>query len=131
MKDISIGTKGTAQMKVTPERLACAVGSGSLAVFATPMMTAVMEAAACNAIAAALEGEETTVGTALDIQHTAATPQGMTVTAEAEVTAVNGRELTFRVTASDDAGEIGSGTHKRFVVYAGRFQEKTDKRGQA
>ena len=55
----------------------------------------------------------------------------MTVTAEAEVTAVNGRELTFRVTASDGAGEIGSGTHKRFVVYAGRFQEKADKRGQA
>lgn len=130
MKELRIGHAAEETMTVTPDRLASAVGSGSLAVFATPMMAALMEAAACKAIADALEGDETTVGTALAIEHTAATPAGRTVTARAELTAVNGRELTFRVTAFDEAGEIGSGTHKRFVVYAGRFQEKAEQRGR-
>ena len=130
MKEITIGTKASAQMPVTEERTAKAVGSGSLHVFATPMMAALMEEAACNAVAAFLEDGETTVGTELNIRHTAATPVGLNVTAEAEITAVNGREIALNVTARDDAGEIGSGTHKRFVVYAQRFQEKTDGRGK-
>ena len=130
MKDITIGTKATAQVTVTEAQTARTVGSGSLNVFATPMMAALMEQAACSAVAPFLEEGETTVGTELNIRHTAATPQGLTVTAEAEVTAQNGREIELKVTARDDAGEIGSGTHKRFVVYAQRFQEKTDGRGK-
>lgn len=130
MKEITIGAKAAAQMPVTEEKTAKTVGSGDLLVFATPMMAALMEKAACEALAPYLEDGETTVGTELNIQHTAATPVGLTVTAEAEVTAVNGREIAFRVTARDDAGEIGSGTHKRFLVFAEKFQQKTNGRGK-
>ena len=126
----AVGNLGQAQTTVTAEKLAITVGSGSLRVYATPMLTALMEAAACKAAAPYLEEGETTVGTALDIHHTAATPEGMEVTASAELTEINGRELIFRVTAWDSAGEIGYGTHKRFVVNSGRFQEKAEKRGK-
>ena len=130
MLEIRQDARASVSMGVTPAHTAKAVQSGSLEVFATPMMAALMEKAACAALAPYLEGEETTVGTALAIRHTAATPVGMQVTAEAVVTAVNGREITFRVTARDEAGEIGSGEHTRFVVYAGRFQEKAEQRGR-
>lgn len=130
MKEITIGAKAAAQMPVTEEKTAKQVGSGSLLVFATPMMAALMEQAACEALAPFLESGETTVGTELNIQHTAATPVGLNVTAEAEVTAVNGREIAFKVTARDDAGEIGSGTHKRFLVFTEKFQNKANGRGQ-
>lgn len=88
------------------------VGSGSLPVFATPMMAALMEEAACNAIAPFLSEGETTVGTKLDISHDAATPEGLTVTATAEITGVSGREISYHVTAEDGVGVIGSGTHQ-------------------
>lgn len=130
MKEFTIGAKGTAQTIAAADKLAVSVGSGSLRVFATPMMAALMEAAACDAVAPFLEGDETTVGTQLHIDHTAATPEGMNVTAEAEITAVNGREICLNVRAYDEAGEIGSGTHKRFVVFAEKFQNKTNQRGK-
>lgn len=129
MKEIILNCKGEAHTTVTPDKLASTVGSGSLNVYATPMLAALMEEAACNAVAALLEDGETTVGTELTIQHTAATPQGREVTAEAELVSVNGRELTLRVTARDSVGEIGHGMHKRFVVYAEKFQAKAEKRG--
>ena len=125
MKEIKTGIKGTATVKAEKGNLASAMGSGCLDVFATPAMIALMENAACNALADFLEDDETTVGTALDVQHLSATPEGMEVTAEAVLTAVNGREFTFDVTASDGAGLIGKGTHKRFIVYSGKFLEKT------
>lgn len=130
MKEITIGTKGTATTTASEQKLAVSVKSGSLRVFATPMMAALMEEAACNALAPFLEGDETTVGTQLCIDHSAATPEGMQVTAEAEITAVNGREICMNVRAFDEAGDIGSGTHKRFVVYAEKFQNKTNQRGK-
>lgn len=130
MKEMTIGSIGSAETTASAEKLAVTVGSGSLRVYATPMMTALMEAAACEAVAPFLEEGETTVGTALDIAHTAATPEGMAVTAEAEITAVNGREITLHVRARDAVGEIGGGTHKRFVVFAEKFQSKTDQKGK-
>lgn len=129
MRNGTTGSKGEAVTIVTPDKLAASVGSGSLNVYATPMLAALMEAAACNAVASLLEEGETTVGTELNIQHTAATPQGMEVRAEAELVSVNGRELTLRVSAWDSVGEIGHGMHKRFVVYAEKFQAKAEKRG--
>lgn len=101
---ISVGAVGTASTVVTPENTAAAVGSGSLPVFATPYMIALMENAACNAIADALEDGQSSVGTKLDVSHDAATPVGMHVTARAELVEVDRRRLVFRVTASDDAG---------------------------
>ncbi len=130
MKEITIGCTAKAETTAAESKLAVTVGSGSLRVFATPMMAALMEEAACNAVAPFLEGDETTVGTQLCINHSAATPEGMQVTAEAEITAVNGREISLNIRAFDEVGEIGSGTHKRFVVFAEKFQSKTNQRGK-
>ncbi len=131
MNPITIGVSGTANTAVTEENSAKALKSGSLSVFATPMMVALIEQAACTAVAPFLEEGETTVGTQLEIQHQAATPLGMHVTASAEVTGISGREITFHVTASDEAGVIGVGTHKRFLVQVERFLTKAEKRNEA
>ena len=128
MKDVIIGQKAEVYTKVTTDKLAIAVGSGSLKVFATPAMCALMEEASCNAIAPFLEEDETSVGTSLHIEHTAPSPKGVTVIAEAEIIAVNGREITFQVTAHDEISEIGHGVHKRFVVDSEKFQSKTNLR---
>lgn len=130
MEPITIGATGTASVTVDMSNLAMTVGSGSLPVFATPMMASLMEQAACNAVAPFLAEGETTVGTKLEISHDAATPPGLTVTATAEVTAVSGREISFHVTAEDGVGVIGSGIHKRFLVDAERFTLKARKRGE-
>ena len=126
MKTIECGIKGTAEIKVSVAELAANVGSGSLDVFATPAMIMLMEKAACNCLAGYLENDETTVGTALNVQHISATPLGMTVSAEALLTEINGREFTFTVTACDEAGKIGEGVHKRFLVYGEKFMAKTN-----
>ncbi len=130
MKEIKIGMYSTAETTVSAENLASTVGSGSLEVFATPMMTALMEKAAAAAVADAMENDETTVGTMLNIVHTSATPVGLKVSAYAEVTEINGREITFKVTAEDEKGEIGNGTHKRFVVFGQKFMDKTNSKKQ-
>ena len=126
MKDviITIGMKGTAESFVEREDTAKEVGSGSLLVYATPCMVALMEGAACEAIADAMKDTETTVGIMLNIEHISATPVGLDVRAEAEVTAVEGKVITFQVTAFDEAGEIGRGTHKRVIVNTQRFLDK-------
>lgn len=122
--DISVGMKGEVSTLVEREDTALEVGSGSLLVYATPCMVALMEGAACEAIADALSETQTTVGTELNIQHLSATPVGLEVRAEAEVTAVEGKVITFEVRAFDEAGEIGSGTHKRVIVGTQKFLDK-------
>lgn len=121
---IEIGMKGQVQSFVEREDTAAEVGSGSLLVYATPCMVALMEGAACAAIADALGENETTVGTELNIQHLSATPVGMDVRAEATVTAVEGKVITFEVEAFDEAGPIGKGTHKRALVSTQRFLDR-------
>ena len=123
--EITIGMKGEASTLAEREDTAQEVGSGSLLVYATPCMAALMEGAACEAIESALDEGQTSVGIELNIRHTAATPVGMEVRAEAEVTEVEGKIITFVLRAFDEAGEIGSGTHKRAVVNAQRFLDKT------
>jgi len=123
--EITVGMKGEVPTTVEREDTASVVGSGSLLVYATPCMVALMEGAACEAIAAALPGDKTSVGTELNISHLSATPVGMDVRAEAEVTAVEGNMLTFAVTAFDEKGKIGEGTHKRAIISTQRFLEKT------
>lgn len=122
--EIVVGMKGEAVTCVEREDTAKEVGSGSLLVYATPCMVALMEGAACEAIKDALGEEKTSVGTELNISHLSATPVGLEVRAEAEVTAVEGNAITFKVTAFDEAGKIGEGTHKRFVVSTQRFLDK-------
>ena len=122
--EITVGMKGEAFNLVEREDTAYEVGSGSLMVYATPCMVALMEGAACEAIAPALPEGKTSVGTALDITHISATPVGLEVRAEAEVTALEGKVITFRVTAYDETGEIGRGTHTRVIVNSQKFLEK-------
>ena len=124
MKNPEIGIKGIAELTVSSNKLAVNVGSGSLEVFATPVMTMLMEKSACNCLAEYMENDETTVGTELNIQHISATPEGMRVYSEAVLTAINGREFTFEVTAYDESGLIGKGTHKRFLVFGEKFTAK-------
>ncbi|WP_302496744.1 thioesterase family protein [uncultured Flavonifractor sp.] len=123
---ITVGMKGRAETVVTPENTAAAVGSGLVPVFATPSMIALMENAAVNAVQAQLEEGQGTVGTLLNVSHDAATPVGMKVWAEAEVTAVEGRKLTYTVAAFDEAGPIGKGEHQRFIIQADRFLAKAE-----
>ena len=123
--EITVGMKGEAFTDVAREDTALEVGSGSLLVYATPCMVALMEGAACEAIAEALSETQTTVGTALNIEHVSATPVGMEVRAEAIVTEVDGRSISFEVNAYDEAGLIGKGTHKRVIVNSQKFLDKT------
>jgi predicted thioesterase len=123
--EITIGMKGQAFTDVERSDTAKEVGSGDLLVYATPCMVALMEGAACEAIAEALKETETTVGTLLNIEHTSATPVGLEVRAEAAVINVEGKVITFEVNAFDEAGPIGKGTHKRVLITAQRFLDKT------
>ena len=127
---IEVGLKGRAETVVAPQNTAEAVGSGLVPVFATPCMIALMENAAAGAIQPCLGPDEGSVGTHLDVSHDAATPIGMKVWAQAEVTAVEGRKITFAVTAFDEAGEIGRGTHERFIVRTGRFLARAQSRAE-
>ncbi len=123
--EIQVGMKGQVSSFVEREDTALEVGSGSLLVYATPCMVALMEGAACEAISAVLPEDKTSVGTELNISHLAATPVGMDVRAEAEVIAVEGSAITFHVTAYDEAGKIGEGTHKRAVISVQKFLDRT------
>ena len=118
------GLSFTATMRVTPEVTAEYIGSGDLAVLATPAMCALMENAAMTAVAPHLEEGQTTVGTALNIEHIKATKVGDTVTATAVLTEVNGRELKFNIAARDVVSLIGEGTHTRFIVSREKFMAK-------
>ena len=127
---IPVGAKGRADMTVTQDKTAAAVGSGSLAVFATPWMCAMMELAACNALAPYYDEGQSSVGTKLEITHDAATPLDMKVCAEAEVVEVDRRRIVFRVAAWDETGLIGKGAHERFLIDAERFLAKVEAKKQ-
>ena len=128
--EIIVGLKGTVKETVNDNNTAAKVGSGSLQVFATPMMIALMEKASCVAINDYLDEGNTTVGTMVNVEHVAATPLGMEVTVTATVTAVEGRKISFSVEAFDEAGLIGKGTHDRFIVNAEKFTAKTNAKKQ-
>lgn len=122
---VEIGIKGLAQTLVEQEDTAKSVGSGDLLVYATPCMVALMEGAACESVAPFLAQGESSVGTMMNVSHTSATPVGMEVRAESVVTAVDGRKITFEITAYDECGEIGKAVHERVIIKAERFLEKT------
>lgn len=121
---IEIGLKGRCESVVTPENTALSVGSGLVPVFATPYLVALMENAAYTSLLPHLSEEEGSVGTHLNVAHSAATPVGMKVWAESVVTAVEGKKITFEVHAYDERGEIGSGTHERFIIKPEKFLAK-------
>jgi fluoroacetyl-CoA thioesterase len=125
MRPIPVGAKGTYTLRVMPAHLANQFKDAVLPqVFATPMMITAMENAALNAVRDYLEPGESVVGTLVNVRHLAATPAGQVVTAEAEVTKVDGRRLEFNVSARDEIEEIGSGTHERMVVDLARVDKR-------
>ena len=127
---LQTGIKGIKEITVTQDKTAKAMGSGTLDVFATPAMIALMENTASE-----LEPGSGTVGTALNVRHVSASPVGMKIKCETELTKVDGRALTFSVKAYDEAGLIGEGEHERFIIFEEKFQkkadEKADKTGRA
>ena len=125
---VTVGLKGRAETVVSDSNTAQAACSGALPVFGTPFMCALMEEAAWKSIAPHLEPGQSTVGTKLDITHDSATPVGMRVWAESEVTQVDGKRLVLKVAAFDERGPIGQGTHERFIVTDERFLSKTAKK---
>ncbi|MDR3288567.1 MAG: thioesterase family protein [Peptococcaceae bacterium] len=125
---LKAGLKGWAETTVSRENTALAMGSGSLEVFATPAMVALMENAAIRAIE--LEAGQTSVGTLIHVSHTAATPLLMKVRAEAELVEADGRRLAFKVSAYDESGLIGSGSHERVIVDTEKFRRKTNRKSE-
>ena len=125
---LSLGKTASVSTAVTENNTAKTVGSGSLDVFATPMMVALMEQAACDCLSDCLDEGQTSVGAVINVEHTAASPLGAEITATAAIEAVFGRRVEFTVTASDKSGEIGKGKHTRFIVDTERFMKKTTER---
>lgn len=123
---LETGIKNRKNIVVTEAQSAKQIGSGSLNVFATPSMIALMEAASYESVTKYLEEGSGTVGISISVKHLAATPIGMKVTCESELIKVNGRTLTFSVKAYDEAGLIGEGEHERCIIYNDRFQQKAD-----
>lgn len=123
------GLTGTATVTVTDDLTAAALGSGNVAVYSTPALIALLEAAAIDALAGLLAPGQTSVGTRLDVRHLAATPVGMSVTARATLTTVDGRRLVFAVEAHDAVEKIGEGTHERFIVDQAKFEARVRGKG--
>ena len=121
---MEIGLKYQSRVVVSADNTALKLGSGDMEVFATPAMIALMENAAMLAVAAELPEGSATVGTQMNTSHIKASPLGAVITASAELTAVDGRKLTFAVKAWDEKGVIGEGEHTRFVVDRARFLSK-------
>lgn len=125
MKDLAAKVYAEATVEVSNANTAVTAGSGSLDVFGTPFMIALMEKATVNAIASFLENDETTVGTKIDVSHCKASGVGAVITAKAELREAQGRRLVFDVSAFDDKGDvIGEGSIERFVVFAEKFMSK-------
>lgn len=126
MKEIQLNTVAKEELVVASNQLACNVGSGSVCVYATPMMVAAMEHCACSALAPFLEEGETSVGIMIHTSHDAATPVDMKVFVEATITAVKGKKVSFEIIARDEKDVIGRATHDRFVVMQERFEAKAN-----
>ena len=126
--ELQPGLAGAAEIVVGTRDTAPHVGSGKIGVLATPIMVNLMEAAALQAVERYLPAGFQTVGTHLDVRHVAATPVGMRVIARAELTAVNGRALVFRLLAEDECEQIGDGVHERLIINVARFDERMQKK---
>jgi predicted thioesterase len=128
MEALKPGLRGHAELLVGEEHTAPRVGSGRVHVLATPVMINLIEAAALDAVERLLPAGRQSLGTVLNVRHVAATPVGMRVTATAEVTAVDGRTIRFRVEARDERELIGDGTHERVVVNVAKFDERVQRK---
>ncbi len=128
--NLELPLHGEARTTVSEHNTAVRFGSGSVNVFGTPAMVALMEEAAINAVDSKLPCDHGTVGTELNIRHQAATPVGMNVTARAELKKIVGRKLIFRVEAFDETEKIGEGCHQRFIIELERFRHKVGRKSK-
>ena len=124
--ELKTGIKNTGEMTVTKELTADAWGSGGLPVYATPAMIALMENTAWASVEPFMDEGKTTVGTRLDVAHLSASPVGSHICCETELIETDGRRLVFKVSASDECGLIGEGTHERFVINTDKFMARTE-----
>lgn len=131
MEDPLPGLEGTAELVVGTNDTAPRVGSGRIAVLATPVMVSLMEAAALAAVEHLLPDTKQSLGTHLNVSHVAATPVGMRVRATAVLREVHGRRLVFAVRAEDDRERIGEGSHERVIVDTGAFIERIKRKAGA
>jgi len=122
--NLKIGMTAQAGKIVSEDDTAVKFGSGGVRVFATPMMVALMENAALNAVDPHLGEDSATVGLSLNVKHLAATPVGMKVTAVAELISIEGKKLTFKVEAYDEQEKIGEGIHERYIIKLSKFLER-------
>jgi len=128
---MEIGINFTSEMNVTDACTAISMGSGTLRVLATPAVVALIEETAWKSVSRYMDSEHCTVGTALNIEHIAPTPVGMTVRCKTTLSSINGRQLVFDAEVHDGKGIIAKGTHTRFIVDKHKFQDKADARGVA
>jgi len=126
MKTMETGIIGQEELIVNEMNTAEALGSGSLAVFATPAMIALMEKTARLSVAPFLEDGQSTVGTLVNVKHLSASPVGMKITCRTELKEIDRRRLVFHVECSDEAGIIGEGEHERFIIDETKFMAKTE-----
>ncbi len=122
------GLHATVEIVVGTRDTAAHVGSGKIGVLATPILVTLLESAALQAVERFMQPGQQTVGTRLDLSHTAATPVGMRVRAHAELVAIDGRKLTFRLHADDEGEAIASGTHERLIISVERFDQRMQKK---
>lgn len=122
--NLQIGIKGSASTVVDESKLAKTVGSGNVALLSSPIMIALMEQAAWTSLVPHLEPGQGSVGISVNVQHNKATPLGLRVTAESELVEIQGKRLIFHVSAMDEQGPIGEGTHERVIVNEAAFEEK-------
>lgn len=125
-KTMETGIIGKEELIVNEMNTAEALGSGSLAVFATPAMIALMEKTARLSVAPFLEDGQSTVGTLVNVKHLSASPVGMKITCRTELKEIDRRRLVFHVECSDEAGIIGEGEHERFIIDEAKFMAKTE-----
>jgi predicted thioesterase len=125
---LQVGLVGSAQLTVTAAHTAPRIGSGRIAVLATPVMINLMEAAALDAVEALLPPGHQSLGIHLDVTHQAATPVGMAISATARLTGIEGRRLAFEVEACDAKEVIGAGRHERVVVNVARFDRRLEEK---
>lgn len=124
--ELKTGIKNHSELTVTDNETAASAGSGGQPVFSTPHMIGLMETTAWSSVEPYLEEGKSTVGTRIDVRHLSASPIGAHISCESELIEIDRRRLVFRVTASDDAGPIGEGTHERFIIDIDRFMESAE-----
>lgn len=127
-KGLKVGIKGIKTEKVTENKTALAIGSGTLKVYGTPAVAAFVENVAYTSVIDVLEEGQCTVGSLMTLEHLAPTYLGGEIICETELIEIDRRRLVFSFSVCDAAGQISKGTHERFVVDCGKFVDKAKSR---